>query len=608
MKRFFLVLSAIVLAQSFAVPAFPLEQWSLEGEISRLAAEAPTLAAFPGMPGVVWKSSDRYSLAPDGGKLHYSVFLLLLAEGGVSNEIDSMSFPSPLDEGASFEVTASWHDQSDGERLGELPVVEYDRNGIKGIEVLFPDESEGFLAAIAVSERVPGQYRLDDVLPMAGELPIWERTVEVEVPDGMRVYWEGVGVRDPERTRNGRTELISWSVLNEPAWKGSGLVDSVMPSLAFSLDHGQLSALKALRALENPPYAPKMPSSVLSMRSDLGKTAESISKYMSSRLMPDEAGTRLVRPLESISPEGPWTGWEQVLIAGRWLKSLGFGADIYWLQSVPVGADGPASPKIWKEPILKSSDGDGREIYFKAGQSGDLAKPHASLYGAALYRAGGNGVERLAVPRGSASEHTLAQNWKVEIDENGRASGTLDVTATGGWMDIFGLDLSDEDENMASGIIRGMDFNIPGANMVLKSAKRLSSGCRVSYSVEAVPGIVSSGSVLLKLMGGLPVSLGEIPQDGTKYTLRFPFVFEINSEISTPKGYKALSVPGKMQIGDSKAMLDRELVHWARSGRAEGYFRWTVRSFDIDEYMSGRIGEQLSMAAAWPDTTIPLRK
>jgi hypothetical protein len=109
-------------------------------------------------------------------------------------------------------------------------------------------------------------------------------------------------------------------------------------------------------------------------------------------------------------------------------------------------------------------------------------------------------------------------------------------------------------------------------------------------------------------MGGLPASLGEIPQDGMKYTLRFPFVFEINSEISTPKGYRALSVPGKIQIGDSKAMVDRELVHWARSGRAEGYFRWTVRSFDMDEYMSGRMAEQLSMAVAWPDTTIPLRK
>jgi len=334
MKRIFIVLSVLILAFfSFSAPVYSLEKWDVRSEIARLASEAPTLVAFPGTPGVVWMDSDRYSLTEEGGKLHDSIFLMLLGEGNVVNEINSRKFPYPGDDGASFEITdASWYDQSDGMRVGELPRREYDQDGIKGIEVLFPNEAEGFVVAITTTEKVPGQYRLDDVIPLAGELPIWERVVEVEVPDGMNVYWEGSGVRDPERVRNGRLERITWFVLNEPAWKSSGLVDAGRPTLAFSLDHGQLSTLRSLRALENPSYAPKIPSSVSAARSNLSQAASNIAKFMSSRLIPSEAGTDTVRPVEVISPEGPWTGWEQVLIAGRWFGILGFDTDIYWCR------------------------------------------------------------------------------------------------------------------------------------------------------------------------------------------------------------------------------------------------------------------------------------
>jgi hypothetical protein len=93
-----------------------------------------------------------------------------------------------------------------------------------------------------------------------------------------------------------------------------------------------------------------------------------------------------------------------------------------------------------------------------------------------------------------------------------------------------------------------------------------------------------------------------------KYSLRFPFVFEINSEISTPKGYKALTAPVKVQTGDAKAMLEQSLVHWPKKALADGSCRWTVRSPEADEYMSGRIADQLTLVMGWPDTAIPLRK
>ncbi|MDR3076262.1 MAG: hypothetical protein LBU26_03085, partial [Synergistaceae bacterium] len=504
MKRILCVLPSIILFCALSLtPAGALEHWDAAAEVARLSAEAPALAAFPGTSGVVWMSSDRYSLSASGGKQHDSIFVLLLG----ANAISSKKFPYPAYGGAALEITeAAWYDPSDGKRLGDLPKREYDENGIKGMEVLFPDAAEGQAVAVTTTETVPGEYRLDDVIFLSGELPAWEQSVEVELPEGMNLYWTGVGVLDPERKKNGRTQLMTWTVLNEPAWVSSGLVDSGRPSLAFSLDHGQLAGLKKLRSLENPPYAPPIPPSVSSVRANLAKTIENISEYMSSLSIPRGNGAETVRA-ENVPAAGPWTGWEQALIAGRWLSSLGFDVNVYWTQSVPVGSDGPSSPKIWHEPVLKVSDKAGHEMYFKAGQSGDPEKPHPSLYGAALYRAGNNGVEKITLPKGSASDNALSQSWKVRVDENGRAAGTLNITLTGGWMDVFAIDSGSDSDAIAAGVLNGMNLNVPGTSLALKSAKSLPSGCRLSFEVESAPGIASSGNMLLKLMGALPSSL-----------------------------------------------------------------------------------------------------
>ncbi|MDR3279173.1 MAG: hypothetical protein LBT23_01560, partial [Synergistaceae bacterium] len=361
MRRIIVCLTfAVILAASCSVPAYSASSWNVADEIARLGREAPPLSAFPGTPGVVWMSSDRYSLTSEGGKEHYGIYLILLGEEAEGNAITSRRFPYPAEEGATLEITeAAWYD-TNGARLGDLPTRKYDINGVGGIEVEFPDEAYGLVAAIAFHENVPGRYYLDDALSLAGELPIWEQIVTVEVPDGMTVYWDGVGVMNPERVRNGRTELMTWTVLNEPAWRGTGMTDSGKPSLSFSLEHGYIAMLKNMKELEKAPYSPPIPSSVSLYRSNVFKAAGSVAKYMASRSIASERGTDIVRHFENISSDGPWTGWEQVMIASKWMASLGFTTQIYCAPSIPAGSDGPASPKIWREPILRISDVGGR--------------------------------------------------------------------------------------------------------------------------------------------------------------------------------------------------------------------------------------------------------
>ncbi|MDR1967029.1 MAG: hypothetical protein LBQ36_09985, partial [Synergistaceae bacterium] len=234
MRRTLTIISVIfILGGVFPAAAFCLDAESISGEVARLGREAPTLAAFPDTAGVLWMNSDSYSLTGEGGKKHDNTFVMLLGDASAGGGASSRRMPYPRGDGAALEITeAAFYDPSSGARLGDLPRREYDIGGIKGVEVAFPEDAEGFAVVIAYTETVPGDYYLDDVIFLAGELPAWEQTVTVEVPDGMKIYWDGEGIGTPESVKNGRIERTTWTVLNEPEWRNAGMIDSGRPILA----------------------------------------------------------------------------------------------------------------------------------------------------------------------------------------------------------------------------------------------------------------------------------------------------------------------------------------------------------------------------------------
>jgi hypothetical protein len=119
---------------------------------------------------------------------------------------------------------------------------------------------------------------------------------------------------------------------------------------------------------------------------------------------------------------------------------------------------------------------------------------------------------------------------------------------------------------------------------------------------------VAGDDILMRVPGGLPIPLDEMPKDRESFSLRFPFIFEQNVTVSTPKGYRSFGLPGKTRHGDSKAAVDESVVHSEKRSLIEASSKWTVRSTTIDASLAGQIMDQLAMAQRWSELTVPLRK
>ena len=608
MKRHKVPYIALLLTMLWTTAAVAAERaWDAAADVARLSREVPSIQAF-GTEGIVWLDAYNYSLLADGTMRKENRYLMLLDE---DSAIEAHTIQYPLDEGASIEITgASWFNPSDGSLGGSLPIEELDTDGIRAAVIRFPAETRGKVVAIASVTAYPMRYYMDDVLPMSGPLPVWEQEVNVIVPEGMDVYWEGVGVRAPERSSESGSERITWSILNQPAWQASGLVEEQAPMLLFSLQRGLVSHLKNLGTAEASFRAPAVPQAILSQRGNLSRAGELIHKYLAERVLTAEGLTPVgIRSREYVAQSDRWTDWERTLIAGKWFQELGWDVKVFWCQKMPINQLGPSSSELWSEPLLQITQPGGKDVFYQAGQATDFGKLAPALYGLAVYRSTNTEIERLVLPRGSASEHTLTQTWKMSMDSGGMAEGTLELTVTGAWMDALGLGRTPTVEGLTQERVQaGIRFPIPGLRLEAQSVKILGSGYRVTFGVNASMGIVSGGDILMQMPAAIPVCFDEIPTEEARYSFKFPFLLERNAILTTPSGYKPMMLPAKNETGDSKAQFEESMAHWPKKSRIESSSKWTVRTTLIDEYFSHRIADQLAAVRRWAQTSIPLRK
>lgn len=588
------------------------EDWNIPEEIRRLYKEAPSIAAYPDVPGVVWLNSYKYDLTSGGTMRKNHKYLILCGQYRAGEDLARV-IPVPRGDGASLVVTeASWYNPVTGMKEGTIPVKTESADGFDRIVVTFPKETEGRVVAIVTQETHMKKDYLDDLLFLVGQYPVWEQHIELNIPDGLDLFWQGEGVREPSRRKSSGREIIAWSVMNQPIWDGDGIVDTKRPSLVFSLRKGISYGLRSLQGeLASSVRIPRPADLAVSDKTSLMKTGESIASYMlKKQLTIPGYAPRLLKARVSIPENGLWTPWEQTLIAKRWLESLGHTADLYWNLAAPIPEDGPAVLDSWAEPVLviKSPNDKEKEFYYKADQSVEFGKTPPSLCGATIYRMNGANLEKRNIPKGNASDHTLAQTWKLALDESGIATGTLEILASGAWADLLGCGRAPSAEYLTDTLSRSFILNVPGLTLSLPTVRTFNAGYRIVFTVRAALGIVSGNRILMRVPAAVPKNLEEISTAGERYSIRFPFTLEQNLSISTPRGYRVIGTPPIEKQGDSKAMLDMSMVHWPKRGELEVAGKWVLRTQDIDESLSKTVLSELNSLVRWSQATLPLKK
>ena len=594
----------VCLAHSLAFAA--AEKWDAASDISRLQAQAPSLEAFAGVKNIAWLNSYRYSMNSDGFMEKTHRLLIMSDRDQPTDTPMTHIIPLPRDGGSVVVTEASWYTPRDAKKAdkeGDLKAEMRSAGGIEYLHITFPLSNQKKIIAIESVTTGAEQYALEDVLTLDGIWPVWEGSVTVKLSDGMTLYWRGDGLGEPERKKQGGIEQFTWSVFNQNRWNGSSIVEQKRPALVFSLSKGILPELNSLNKMAKSLTAPAIPASLNLPRNNLQRAGEGIDGYMKGmNIQPDG----LESAVRQAPPEGgPWTPWEQTLIAGKWFEKLGYTVDILWKPVILANDSFPGAAQLWQRPVLLIKDGT-KDIVYEPGQTVSFGKQPSSLYGAALYGTKGAVVDRITLPKGVASDHRLSQSWKLALDSNGSAAGTLEAYFSGAWSDIFAL--GDDQAKVLSKINDRMKFNVPGLDLKVRTVKMTSSACTILFDVSASLGIVSGNDILVHMPGCVPMMLEDIPIEESEYSFNFPFVLEQSLKLSVPKGYSVISLKKGGQQGDSKASIAENAEFWPGKRELNSDIRWTVKSNTVNKTLSGSIREQFMQYLYWSQKAVPFRK
>lgn len=608
-----ILISLLVVTAAFAAAAdiaAASRIWDSAEEVRRLNKEAPSLDSFRGADALVWLSNDDYRMSNDGAMEHFSYRVIMIGER-VPAELAEMRIPVPY--GGSVEVIdASWYNPMMAMKEGSLSVSEEQLSGgAVAKRITIPSGAVGRVVVIALREVHPGRFGVDGVVSMAGAIPRWEQNLTVEAVAGQEVFWTGRDINEPLLSRDGQGTRYKWTVMNQPSWHGEGLVVYRRPYVAFGLKKGAENVLAAVENEARTFKAPPLPA--FAVGGDKSKNALRLMSWIAepSRTL-QEYPKDWVRHNGQLPSEGPWTQWEQTLILGKWLQAIGWDAEVWWKMEDGLKDDTPAARDVFTAPVLRLSaqPGDNKKVYYQAGQAADFGITASGVSGATLFRTNGNGaMEKKTVSAGSASNHRLSMLWKLRLMDDGTASGTLDVTAKGGWTDLFSDGQMPDKNGLGDFLLRSINFALPGLTLNPISVTSVSSGYVMQFNVTCVPGIVHGNNLLLRLPGGVPQRLGDMIGQESEYTFRFPFIIDQSVRMKMPAGYRLVQQPSVSNTGEgSKAVLRQSITHWPKKAELLADSTWTVKTRDVDMALSLLLREQLSAGLRWPVLNLPFRK
>jgi len=586
----------------FATSAFA---WNASDEVMRLNKEAPSFDTFGNPAAVIWQKNEEIKMNEDLSTETTKQMIVSFGEK-IPASLSVYAAIAPTD-GEVQIMQAGIYNPMNGmcEQKLQPSVVELP-GGLLIVVVKVPDSARG--RAFVVEEKAVrgAKAGIEETISMAAQFPVWEQKVKVTIPTGQQIYWLANELKDPEMGNSGKEKSYFWSVTNQPAWHGTGLVVFQRPYISLTLEPNLRAALlrmdKKAQDYANAgiPAPAGDAAAIMKWIDNPSRNEKNLPQYM-------------IRSVKQLPKSGPWTMAERTLLLNGWLCQKGWGSKIWWQAPTVVTEDSTVAEDFWNMPVIVRAEGK-KAVYYHCGQGTPYGTVSPFLAGTDIYRAKEHkdkkgGTETKEIKAGNPANHKLSMKWNLSLTSAGVADGTLTATAEGAWASLFSNGIVPSKEIAAHLLATRISIAIPGMTLTPVDVKQRESGYRLDFKVHCVPGIAQKKNLLVKLPGGIPEILGELINQNESIIFRFPFMIEQNVRISTPKGYKLYQPDVNRVVGTKKtSQLTEKIRHNDVRNVLEAECVWVVKKLKIDMDDAQLLKQQLGEFLRWPVLNLPFKK
>jgi len=570
-----------------------------EINIQRLTQEAPYFDAYPGAQGLVWLREQDYSLLPDGRMERISKWAIL-ARRGISD--NWLKWNIVLQQGEEMEVIeAAIYDP--GTYSLVAPVIPRSRElpgGLTLKEIHFPEIQEEFLMVLVIREKLAKDCRLDDFLWLALDIPLWEQKISVTLPKGSDFHYFSNYLDAPVLTEEGVKQKYYWNTLDMSPWLGRSIVENARPSLLFSTRKGEDAFFRDLSMLQNSPL-PELPTGLSSIASK-GNNYSVLEEFLATvEDLPvlEQVPSDLIR--SSIPGTGPWTRLEKMLALSGWLERSGWDNRILWNSRVEIRADTPDSPAVLGEPVLDIETGRGLRFYYVLDQGVPLGEIAPSLWGKTLYSTQGDHLEKLAIPRGKASDHKIVVRWDLELGSDGVMSGDMETVILNAWNELFFAGIPSDQERIRTFLANWTEADLEGPLEI----EYLANGLRIRSKVYFNSALMNGQNMLVRVPYFYIPQIPEMSSAPTGSGLAYPFAAEQTFEITFPEGMKLIALPNTLPKEGDGISLKENFTLNRKKQIVKGAIKLVSGIERVDENNRSLLLDSLRSWVIWADKSLP---
>lgn len=521
--------------------------------LSRMKQMNPDFTTYPEANGIVWLKHAVVSRSDTGG-MEITRLYVILGRRGLGGKWLNWNIPVPADGSAEI-LEARVYDFNSLAEIAEIDPEEDSSAGI--IRVNFQGLPDTFILAVAWKEHLPSQLSIEGLCWIQEELRVWESIVEVYSPQSL-AYRTFPDMRAPDIEDDNSDTVYTWRRINIDPYTSAGeLARLQRAGVVFGTRRGTSGVAALIKDAESRGAITADSDAISGFKRSKAKGVP----HLVERLMNRENIEMAEGSPRKIPSSGALTRAEKVLVARSWLAGQKIDASLAWQIPFDPDESSPLCSAMFTEPVLNIQGVKGFEFH-------DMNDPKL-LAGAKIFGISPEGrFFSRRVPSAKASDNRLSSVMELQLDEDGRMSGTVRVLLRGAWGALM------LGNNPTDGKARGALLSLfPGLTNYKDVKYRNVKGVpEISFTLENKPGVGGTGQGILAILPFFePVAMRKLGGYEAPVEIVFPFVIDQNITLGFPKSAsqalisnKTVRNPDKINFSESYTNRRHRLIAEAR--------------------------------------------